>query len=127
MCGFVVSLTNKRGDVSPGRVAIAAACERMVPRGMVAFFIWDTVALRGFAARDPYGIEPLYYAMAFRHFADKRLLAQAPTRPLSEFVITRRKTGFGIPVESWLAQQERRQYGAATSRGWARKVAGVQT
>ena len=24
MCGFVVSLTNQRGDVSPGRVAIAA-------------------------------------------------------------------------------------------------------
>lgn len=152
MCGFVVSLTNKPCDVSHERKAIAAACERMAPRGpdaqgiwqengvtlghrrlaildldarahqpmssacgrymivfngeiynfrelraqreaagdtfctssdtevllalfaaegeailpklrgMFAFFIWDTAARRGFAARDPYGIKPLYYA-----------------------------------------------------------------
>ncbi|MBE7520761.1 MAG: asparagine synthetase B [Burkholderiales bacterium] len=36
----------------------------MLPRlhGMFAFVIWDRVARRGFAARDPYGIKPLYYA-----------------------------------------------------------------
>ncbi len=38
--------------------------EAMLPmlRGMFAFVIWDRVAKRGFAARDPYGIKPLYYA-----------------------------------------------------------------
>ncbi len=38
--------------------------EAMLPRlrGMFAFVIWDMVAGRAFAARDPYGIKPLYYA-----------------------------------------------------------------
>lgn len=31
-------------------------------RGMFAFVIWDRVAKRAFAARDPYGIKPLYWA-----------------------------------------------------------------
>lgn len=31
-------------------------------RGMFAFVIWDRLAKRAFAARDPYGIKPLYYA-----------------------------------------------------------------
>lgn len=31
-------------------------------RGMFAFVIWDRIEQRGFAARDPYGIKPLYYA-----------------------------------------------------------------
>lgn len=31
-------------------------------RGMFAFIIWDTQSQAGFAARDPYGIKPLYYA-----------------------------------------------------------------
>jgi len=31
-------------------------------RGMFAFIIWDRVAKRAFAARDPYGIKPLYVA-----------------------------------------------------------------
>jgi asparagine synthase (glutamine-hydrolysing) len=31
-------------------------------RGMYAFVIWDTRARRMFAARDPYGIKPLYFA-----------------------------------------------------------------
>lgn len=36
----------------------------MLPRlrGMFAFVIWDRLAQRGFAARDPYGVKPLYYA-----------------------------------------------------------------
>lgn len=36
--------------------------ENMLPRlrGMFAFVIWDRVAKRAFAARDPYGIKPLY-------------------------------------------------------------------
>lgn len=31
-------------------------------QGMFAFVIWDQQHNRGFAARDPYGIKPLYYA-----------------------------------------------------------------
>ena len=38
--------------------------EAMLPKlhGMFAFVIWDKVARRAFAARDPYGIKPLYIA-----------------------------------------------------------------
>lgn len=38
--------------------------ERMLPklRGMFAFVIWDRIARCAFAARDPYGIKPLYLA-----------------------------------------------------------------
>jgi asparagine synthase (glutamine-hydrolysing) len=38
--------------------------EAMLPllHGMFAFVIWDRVAARAFAARDPYGIKPLYVA-----------------------------------------------------------------
>jgi len=38
--------------------------EAMLPRlhGMFALVIWDRVAKRAFAARDPYGIKPLYYS-----------------------------------------------------------------
>jgi asparagine synthase (glutamine-hydrolysing) len=31
-------------------------------RGMFAFVIWDRLTRRAFAARDPYGIKPLYFA-----------------------------------------------------------------
>lgn len=38
--------------------------EAMLPKlhGMFAFVIWDKLARRAFAARDPYGIKPLYVA-----------------------------------------------------------------
>lgn len=38
--------------------------EAMLPKlhGMFAFVVWDKVARRAFAARDPYGIKPLYVA-----------------------------------------------------------------
>lgn len=38
--------------------------EAMLPKlhGMFAFVIWDKLARRAFAARDPYGIKPLYIA-----------------------------------------------------------------
>ena len=42
----------------------AAEGEAMLPRlhGMFALVIWDRMARRAFAARDPYGIKPLYIA-----------------------------------------------------------------
>jgi len=44
----------------------AAEGETMLERlrGMFAFVIWDRQTRRAFAARDPYGIKPLYYATA---------------------------------------------------------------
>ena len=42
----------------------AAEGEAMLPKlhGMFAFVIWDRLTQRAFAARDPYGIKPLYRA-----------------------------------------------------------------
>jgi asparagine synthase (glutamine-hydrolysing) len=42
----------------------AAESEAMLPKlhGMFAFVIWDRLTQRAFAARDPYGIKPLYIA-----------------------------------------------------------------
>ncbi len=47
--------------------------EVMLPKlhGMFAFVVWDKLARRAFAARDPYGIKPLYIA----HTRDGVLLA----------------------------------------------------
>ena len=57
----------------------------------------------------------------FHRFPNKRLLAQAPNKPLPEAIITRRKTGFGIPVARWLAEAG---MGAGSgSRSWAGEVA----
>jgi asparagine synthase (glutamine-hydrolysing) len=44
----------------------AAEGEAMLPKlhGMFALAIWDCVARRAFIARDPYGIKPLYFAVA---------------------------------------------------------------
>src|ERR1039457_7421679 len=44
----------------------AAEGEAMLPKlhGMFAFAIWDCIARRAFIARDPYGIKPLYLAVA---------------------------------------------------------------
>lgn len=44
----------------------AAEGAAMLPRlrGMFAFVIWDRLTRRAFAARDAYGIKPLYYARA---------------------------------------------------------------
>jgi asparagine synthase (glutamine-hydrolysing) len=59
---------------------------------------------------------------AYRQFPSKRLLAHAPYKPLPEMLINRPKTGFGIPVHTWL-----RQMGVAGDGGpshlWARAVA----
>ena len=44
------------------------------------------------------------FLAAFDRFPNKRLLAEAPRKALPEALITRKKTGFGIPVNQWLRQ-----------------------
>jgi asparagine synthase (glutamine-hydrolysing) len=66
-------------------------------------------------------VQPLL--AAFRQFASKRLLAEAPTSPLPESVITRTKTGFGIPTQQWLRQMGKAQRGGGPSHNWASEVA----
>ena len=59
---------------------------------------------------------------AFSQFPSKRLLAEAPAKPLPEALINRPKTGFGIPVQIWLRQMFLAD-GGSPSQAWARNVA----
>lgn len=61
---------------------------------------------------------------AFARYAGKVLLAQAPARALPREIVSRRKTGFGIPVGRWMGGATLGA-AAADSRGWASEVAGV--
>jgi asparagine synthase (glutamine-hydrolysing) len=64
--------------------------------------------------------------------AGKRLLAQSPAHPLPEKIITRPKSGFGVPMTQWLAAAtERREWssmalladrGTPWTRRWAKVV-----
>ena len=71
---------------------------------------------------DAYLLQQLQHLLGnFSRFPNKRLLANAPAKPLPESIIQRKKTGFGIPVARWLADA-----GIAAndgSRGWAVEVA----
>lgn len=60
---------------------------------------------------------------AFRQFPNKRLLAEAPAKPLPEALINRPKTGFSIPVQQWLKQMGKADGGGGPSHAWAREVA----
>jgi asparagine synthase (glutamine-hydrolysing) len=60
---------------------------------------------------------------AFKQFANKRLLAEAPAKPLPETLISRRKTGFGIPVQAWLKQMGVDNIDHGPSGAWAVEVA----
>ncbi len=53
-----------RSDAETLLAAFATWGPECVPRldGMFAFFVWDAVARRGFAARDALGVKPLAYA-----------------------------------------------------------------
>lgn len=57
---------------------------------------------------------------SLHRFPGKSLLADAPERALPPAVTSRRKTGFGIPVQAWLAQGSSRQ-GPRSPRlsGWS--------
>lgn len=45
------------------------------------------------------------YLGSFHHYPHKKLLAEAPKQQLPRKIIMRKKTGFGIPVQQWLARQ----------------------
>lgn len=51
--------------------------------------------------------------------AGKPLLAGAPTRPLPPEIVSRRKTGFGIPLRAWTGDDQPER---GFSRRWARRV-----
>lgn len=71
---------------------------------------------------DAYLLTQLQPLLAnFARFPNKRLLANAPTKPLPEAIIQRKKTGFGIPVPRWLAEAGIAENDG--SRGWAVEVA----
>jgi asparagine synthase (glutamine-hydrolysing) len=57
----------------------------------------------------------------------KAALAAAPAKPLPREVVSRAKTGFGVPTRAWMAAAARSVEGAPelkglTSRRWSRKV-----
>jgi asparagine synthase (glutamine-hydrolysing) len=58
----------------------------------------------------------------FRKFSNKTLLAHAPANPLPQDILTRRKTGFGIPVKQWIESSAAVSSGKAMS--WAERVIG---
>ena len=58
----------------------------------------------------------------FKAFPNKRLLANAPRKPLPREIIERRKTGFAIPVERWL--REAGLNDGPGWQGWMRQLAG---
>jgi asparagine synthase (glutamine-hydrolysing) len=66
-------------------------------------------------------IQPLLGA--FKSFANKRLLAEAPERTLPEALIMRAKTGFSIPVQQWLRQMGKADGTGSFTHTWSRFVA----
>ncbi len=66
-------------------------------------------------------LEPML--RSFGRLNGKALLAHAPTSPLPDEIVIRRKTGFGIPVERWLREAANGAQMEGGSRGWARCVA----
>jgi asparagine synthase (glutamine-hydrolysing) len=69
---------------------------------------WASMA-HSIELRTPLCDVPLLEALAplsgqFGRGAGKRLLANSPRRPLAEGVVTRNKTGFGVPLAAWLSE-----------------------
>ena len=60
---------------------------------------------------------------AFAQFPNKRLLSEAQAKALPEAWTTRPKTGFGIPVRTWLEQMGKGAGRGGASNAWAREVA----
>ncbi|HKB79780.1 MAG TPA: asparagine synthase (glutamine-hydrolyzing) [Thermoanaerobaculia bacterium] len=53
------------------------------------------------------------------HRDGKDLLARSPARPLPEAILTRRKTGFTLPINDWLERQHRGIPHSFGMRAWA--------
>lgn len=66
-------------------------------RGMFAFVIWDRIAKRAFAARDPYGIKPLYVAQTARGVVlGSQVRALLATGQVSDAPCARGQAGFWL-------------------------------
>ena len=68
---------------------------------------------------DAHLLSKLAPALVTRKERGKQLLACAPRPPLPEAVRNRRKTGFTLPINEWLKEEGRVEFG---KRSWARKV-----
>jgi asparagine synthase (glutamine-hydrolysing) len=68
---------------------------------------------------DAHLLRKLAPALVTRKERGKQLLACAPKPPLPEAVRNRRKTGFTLPINEWLKEEGRVEFG---KRSWARKV-----
>jgi hypothetical protein len=69
---------------------------------------------------------------SFGRFKGKSLLAASPSQPLGKDLISRTKTGFGIPLGIWgqesmatqgLAHKQTLAQGGGDSRLWAKTIA----
>jgi asparagine synthase (glutamine-hydrolysing) len=60
---------------------------------------------------------------AFKRFPNKRLFSETPAAPLDRDIVERRKTGFLVPVQNWLAEIKPELIEQGMSRGWARTLA----
>jgi asparagine synthetase B (glutamine-hydrolysing) len=49
-------------------------------------------------------------------------MAATPATPLPEAVLNRAKTGFTVPIRSWLAEKSGQETGERGIRNWARAV-----
>src|SRR5207247_3000278 len=68
---------------------------------------------------DAHLLRKLAPALVTRKERGKQLLAAAPRPPLPAEVRERRKTGFTLPINEWLREEGRVEFG---KRSWARKV-----
>lgn len=63
------------------------------------------------------------YVSGFAGGAGKGMLAQSPKKPLPESVVNRPKTGFSLPMATWLSgAAHKRAPGTPWARRWARTV-----
>jgi asparagine synthase (glutamine-hydrolysing) len=62
-------------------------------------------------------IAPAIFAGSHRDGKD--LLARSPAQPLPEAILTRRKTGFTLPINDWLERQHRGIPHSFGMRAWA--------
>jgi asparagine synthase (glutamine-hydrolysing) len=89
--------------------SMSHAVEVRVP--LVDWTLWRTVASLGV-------IEP---------GVGKRALAGTTAQRLSREIVRRPKTGFTVPMRSWMMEGENRRYADRGLRGWARYVYGKRT